>query len=124
MTYLFCDNKLVTARYTNLESYHNKNNYITDYSSVNETLEEKYGTPKQKNIKWYNDLFKDDTQEYGTAVSLGHLRMNQWWYTDTTRIINNISGKKFNVKHGVEYSSIKYYNLWQECLKERRKNKF
>jgi len=124
ISYLFCDKKLVVARYINMESYYNKNNYVNDYLSVNTTLKEKYGEPSKEIMKWYNNLYKGDVQYYGMAISLGHLRMNNWWYTDTSRIINNIMGKKFKVTHGVEYSSIKYYDLWQECLKERRKGNF
>lgn len=122
--YQFISNKLVRGGYVINELYVNKNQHIRDYTKIKEILTRKYGAPSIDRIVWINDLFKDDPQDYGTAVSAGHLLYLSTWQTPSTEILVTLSGKNFDVALVVVYTDKKSKSLIESREKAEEEKDF
>ena len=103
--YIFAGDKLTRAKYSIIEEHSNKNDYMTDYNSIKGMLEKKYGTPKDDEKVWKNDLYKEDYSQWGFAVSLGHLMYYSSWENDRTSIFFLLNGENYELKTVIEYTS-------------------
>lgn len=103
--YVFSNNKLVRAKYLFEEKHTTKNLYLFDYSDISAILSKKYGASNKEKIVWRNDLYKNNTDDYGMAVAVGHLVKYEKWNLDRTTIIHVINGDNYQINHEVEYSS-------------------
>jgi len=91
--YFFSEDKLHTTSGSISTGEHtNKNLYIGDYEELKETLTKKYGKPTLDKVTWKNDLYKNDEQDWGTAISIGHLVYVASWETSTTKIDLHLKG--------------------------------
>lgn len=104
------------------EKHTNKNGYIDDYKEVKSLLVKKYGNPISDRVIWSNDLFKDDPQEYGRAVSIGHLKYISKWTVDRTEITLGLLGDNYEIGMILNYESLRLKKLAEE-LKEQKKLK-
>ena len=114
--YSFIQNKLFRATYLLRERHTNQNDFIEDYDDFKEMLTKKYGRPKKDNIIWRNNLFKNDSSEWGTAIGFGHLVYACEWETNSTKILCLLNGDNFKISLGVGYESkeLKLINKKQE----------
>ncbi|HEV8515976.1 MAG TPA: hypothetical protein VGQ59_22000 [Cyclobacteriaceae bacterium] len=122
--YIFVDNKLVRTKYSFFAKHTNKNDYIFDYESINKSLIEKYGKPKKESEYWLNNLYKNDYDQRGFAVSLGHLAFYSNWDTAETIITSALTGENYKISHVIEYSSKKLSFLEDQKEKEKAKSEF
>jgi len=120
--YEFMQDKLYSSNYsigTTLGEVHtNKNDYIDDYENFKELLTKKYGKPKKDAVVWKNDLFKSDKQDWGTAISIGHLVYAATWETPTTEIGLALGGNNYEIWLSAGYDS-KKLKEWAKKLKEK-----
>lgn len=117
--YMFIENKLVRAKYIFEEEHTNKNDYISDYNKIKGVLTEKYGDKKESNDAiWNNDLYKDSFQDYGLAISIGHLIYISSWDTNTTKIALVLRGDNYKIDLVTEYSSKQYSQLTEQVKKQ------
>ena len=105
VVYIFAEGKLVRAKYVFTETHSNKNDYILDYNKLKEILIKKYGKPIEDSQLWRNDLYKDDYQNWGFAVSLGHLVYFALWETPSTSIAMMLDGENYEINLQIEYLS-------------------
>lgn len=103
--YLFSNGKLFRATYIFDLKHTNKNDYIADYENIKKLMTDKYGEPKQDEINWKNNLYQSDVQQYGFAVSLGHLVYYSIWETVDTNIILELTGDNYEINVRVSYWS-------------------
>lgn len=103
--YYFSDDKLVRGRYVLTEEHSNRNDFIQDFLKIKAALESKYGGPEADNTYWRNDLYQDDTSEYGFAVSLGHLTYEADWTGAETDIALQLSGENYDISLLIEYTA-------------------
>jgi len=103
--YYFLDDVLVQAGYTIEETHLNNNEYINDYNKLKEVLTRKYGSPIKSSSYWYNDMFKNRPQDYGIAVSMGHLAFQSDWETDRSLIRLTLKGDNFKINMYLHYAS-------------------
>lgn len=109
--YYFVENKLVRAGYTLAESHIVDTKYVGDYGEIKEVLNRKYGDPKEDRVVWKNDYFKSNPQQWGTAVSVGHLSFFSVWETDSTIIAASLTGGDFKFSCKVVYQSKELMHL-------------
>jgi hypothetical protein len=119
IVYRFAGNKLALGRYVFMLEHTNKNDYIVDFKNVQQTLKEKYGAPLKDEVTWLNNLYRNDPQDYGTAISIGHLMYMSNWSAEGTEIYLGLSGENFKIKLVTEYSSIELEPLLQKKTKEK-----
>ena len=105
IVYQFASDKLVGAAYSITEQHSNKNDYIKDYSVMRNALNDKYGSPLIDENQWKNSLYADDRENFGLAVSLGHLQYWSTWETDSTKMFLLLAGDNFKISLKLNYSS-------------------
>lgn len=101
--YQFENDKLVYGMISFQESHSNKNFFISDFNTIEEALTTKYGNPVEEKVRWLNDLYQDDTDNWGKAISMGHLVMGTTWETDTTEIISVLGGDNYQISMAISY---------------------
>ena len=105
--YVFKDSKLAQGIYSFTEKHSNDNLYIDDYNKIKKALTEKYGEGKE-NWSWDDDLFKDDEDNYGLAISAGHLEIVTRWVTEKSQIVLSLHGDNYEINLTLGYMDIKY----------------
>ena len=116
--YSFLEDKLYKSGYSFTGKHTNKNHYIIDYENLKEILTKKYGKPKADIVLWENDLFRYDKQEWGVAISVGHLLYRATWETPTTMIVLALSGDNYEIGLNMYYES-KGLEEWAKQTKEK-----
>ncbi|UAM96827.1 hypothetical protein K8354_10850 [Polaribacter litorisediminis] len=122
--YIFSNNKLSMSKYIFNIIHTNKNDYIEDFKKLVSIVSEKYGKPSYNVTEWKNSLFKDDIEQYGFAVSLGHLLYNAGWSNDKTGITVALYGENYKTTLLVQFVSKKYEQLKDEADRKQNINKF
>ena len=125
VVYHFAGNKLISGAYALTEKHTNYNMYVEDYEEVKELLIKKYGKPEDKwfdgndyrEMLWRNDLYKDDPDHWGLAISMGDLVFRLCWKTLDTYIMLQLSGDNYEINLIVAYYSKEMKNLKEEKTK-------
>ncbi|MBT7994202.1 MAG: hypothetical protein HN691_04955 [Bacteroidetes bacterium] len=117
--YIFIENKLVRSKYVFTQVHSNENDFISDYYSLKNILKEKYHDPSLDKIFWKNDLYKNDHDQWGFAISLGHLSYYSVWVTSRTKIYLYLTGENYKTKLEIEYVSIDLLDFEKEKKKEK-----
>ena len=102
------NDKLSSAGYFFQIKHTNFNSYIDDYFEVQDAIVSKYGEPLENNRIWTNDLFKDNEQFWGTAISMGYLQYKSTWETEKTKIILKLYGDNYEIHLGLIYGDKSY----------------
>jgi len=105
IVYIFAYDKLVRTKYVIDEEHVYKNDYIYDYVKLKDGLQKKYGKPKDSKSIWKNDLYKDEPQDWGLAISIGHLVYFTTWETPRTIITLALYGENYEITLAIEYKS-------------------
>lgn len=111
VVYIFTSDKLTMAKYLFNPTHSNKNDFIKDFRELANLMTEKYGKPDYDTPEWRNSLYKDDPDEYGFAVSLGHLSYSAGWFGKTTDITVALYGENYEISLIIQYVSKKYKGL-------------
>lgn len=108
LMYNFDDAALNQAIYYAEDTHTSDNLYVEDYKTLKDKLTSLYGTPNPDDVKeiWYDDLYKDDPNDYGKAVARGDLTMATRWTTDTSVITLFLSGDNYQCKLAIQYYDI------------------
>ena len=117
--YYFADNSLYKGAYIFSEEHSNKNDYLNDFAKLKVLLKEKYGEPQTDEVNWKNSLYQDDKEDYGLAISIGHLELYSIWETEKTSIQLIIDGDNYEINLRAIYSS---KNLSEQVEKKNQKN--
>lgn len=131
--YYFLEDKLYTAGYMSTEEYSNKNDYILDYEEIKEILIKKYGEPNnkklmalhgRKEIDWKDNLYRDDKNNWGLAISIGNLSYGLIWETPTTDIELILDGNNYEVNLRIRYISKELKEWADKIIEEKTKSNF
>jgi len=125
ITYSLLNNKLWKTMYILNEKYTNSNLYISDYKAFQRILIEEYGKPTSEDIIWKNDLYKDKPQQYGFAVSLGHVSYRTVWKnTNESNIFLTLKGDNYKINCTIAYYSIEMEEEVKKWKASEQKSKF
>jgi hypothetical protein len=122
--YFFLEDKLYRSGYGFLEKHSNDNFYIDDYENLKGILTKKYGKPVLDKIIWKNDLFKNKQQDWGTAISIGHLEYFSSWETITTYINLGLNGDNYKISLTLGYYSKELEEWVKKIEEEKAKSNF
>jgi hypothetical protein len=103
--YVFNQNRLVRGAYSFSQSHTNKNDYISDFEKIKFTLSKKYGFPQSDIKNWKNSLYKNDPEQFGLAISIGHLEYVSKWETERTLIFLVLKGDNYKITFQLFYDS-------------------
>jgi hypothetical protein len=100
LSYIFNDlGSMCGIMVKNLSTHTNKNDFIDDFNSFNTMLIGRYGSPISNSPIWKDDLYKDDPDRFGFAISMGQLVYISKWKFDGTEINNYLSGDNYTIQH-------------------------
>lgn len=111
----FTDNLLTLGAYSFTQKHTNRNDYINDYNKLVSLLTKKYGEPSENKPLWRNSLYKGNYEEYGFAISMGHLVYKAKWHTPLTDIELSLSGENSEIDLFLIYTSAKYASQRQSA---------
>lgn len=122
--YVFAAGICIRAKYLVTKEHSNLNRHISDYGSLRELLVRKYGRVRGKDdeysdILWLNDLYQDDFDEWGFAVSIGHAFLSAEWENERSKVGLVLSGDNYDIGLHVEYESKELAHL-EDQIKETR----
>jgi hypothetical protein len=99
----FSESVFYKGIYLFTQEYIQKNNYNEDFLKIERLLSTKYGEPSYDRDSWSNDLYEDDYQNIGLALSAGHLVKRRIWNTDAAKITLYMGGENFEVETALIY---------------------
>jgi hypothetical protein len=122
--YIFVADQLVRTKYIFTVEHSYDNDFIQDYDSLKTLLKEKYGLPVSRNGKqseqlWTNDLYQDDPEDWGMAISMGHLMYCSNWSTPDTDIFLMLTGDNYEIELLIEYTSKSHAEMEDETTQQR-----
>ena len=109
--YKFVNDQLTSVLIAFNESHTDYNAFITDFHSISELLQKKYGAPAASGQGWGNELFKEDRGSWGTAVAYGHLKYRAEYEVPGMTITHVLNGDNFEISHAVRYASTRIGHL-------------
>ena len=113
--FAFNSGNLVSGGYAFNNKHTNDNNYIEDYHSIKELLTEKYGEPESDEVNWTNDSWKHNKNEWGYAISQGHLEYFSGYELDKLYIEHAlVSDNYLGITHTIKYFDPKYVEKMME----------
>lgn len=101
----FTNGELSGGLYSFEQKHTNRNDYIGEFNKLVSLLTKKYGEPSENNPIWRNSLYKGDIEEYGFAISMGHLVYRAKWITPLTEIVLDLSGENSQIDLYLIYTS-------------------
>ncbi len=107
ISYTFIKNQLVSGTYTFDAEHSHRNQYIKDFEDVKKILTDRYGNPIDDLKDWHNYQYKDDRNEWGLAVGVGHLSYSSLWKTADSEILLRLDGEDYEISHVLKYKSKK-----------------
>ena len=120
LLYNFTQDKLTSTGYVFATERCVGTTCIDDFLKKKELLSKKYGDPVQERRIWHNDLFKNDSQKWGLAVSVGLLEFISGWERQNTKILLSLSGKEFKSTLSIAYYSKALFHLTKEELEKEQ----
>lgn len=102
------------------QEHADENKFIDDFYSLQSLLTTKYGKPEEIQDIWSNDLFRDDYEKRGMAVSRGDHAIFIIWQDDDTKITLQITGDNYEISLAVIYRSKRLESL-ARAASEREK---
>jgi hypothetical protein len=109
--YIFAANKLRKTKFSFMNTYLDKNDYLEDYQRIKEALIQKFGKPLEEKMNWRDPTYKDDFSAWGEAISLGHLELSSRWETPYTEIQASLRGNNEDIALVVEYTGLQLKEL-------------
>lgn len=109
---------MVQAEYILNEQYSNLNRYLDVFYDLKNGLEKKYGNQNAYDVTWHNDLYQDDQQQWGFAISIGSLSVYTEWNTAETLINIAIYGENNTIVVMIEYTSKKLIHMHLNQLEQ------
>jgi len=53
---------------------------------------QKYGKPEEDNISWKDAVHKDNIEEWGNAIGMGHLKYSSKWRNGRAEVLLQLAG--------------------------------
>ncbi|RFA06647.1 hypothetical protein B7R21_19185 [Subtercola boreus] len=102
--YIFVEDVLTRAKYLINQEHSHDGAYLIDFLTLNDLLTQKYGQPNEVNEYWVNSLYQDSPEDWGLAVSAGHLSRYYVWDLPETELYLALKGDNFKVGLEIEYT--------------------
>ena len=101
----FVNGLLSTGIYGFTQKHVHDGDYLHDFDTIRDLLIVKYGKPASVDEYWANELYRDDTTQWGMAVSCGHYSKFVTWADSGTEIVLQITGDNYEIRLSLIYKS-------------------
>ncbi len=120
----FTENKLTSLFYFFNQKHTNQNDFISDFESLNILLINKYGKPRKEKVFWNRELYKNNNDKWGFAISIGDLSYVSIWETNDTDITLMLTGENYNIDLCIIYDSKAYKELEEKSNRGHHLNTY
>ncbi len=120
--YIFVADQFVRGKYAFAVEHSNPNAFLHDYGILKDLLRHKYGPAREDRELWLNDLYKDDRDEWGFAISIGHLAYYAIWQSGEVSVSLYLNGDNHQISLGIDYEHTSYSKLEQEAKTQQDLN--
>ncbi|MBN1224901.1 MAG: hypothetical protein JXB23_16755 [Candidatus Aminicenantes bacterium] len=103
--YYFQENRFIGAKFTFVDSHANRNQNIVDYKNIKALLAQRYGQPAEDKISWEDPLYRDQIEEWGNAIKMGHLTYFARWETSGAEVLLQLFGTEDEISLEVTYKA-------------------
>lgn len=124
INYFFISGQLVQASYALNVKHSNENLYIEDFNNIKNVLISKYGHPIEDSVIWKDDTYKNDPEDYGFAISVGDLALQNMWKTSSTEIYLTLRGDNYHINIAIPYMSTRLKSLIESKEKSAEERDF
>lgn len=111
VVYLFTQGHLSRGMYDFKQEHSNDQDYYFDFLTLKRLYESKFGPPADTKEYWSDDRYRDDFDQWGFAVSLGHYSCFHKWNDGTTELVLQLTGDNYKVEIQAIYRSIQLQGL-------------
>jgi hypothetical protein len=91
-----------------MDKYTDKNRYIQDYYRLKSFVVQQLGEPKRDESLWLDSLYRNNAEQWGTAVSQGQLEFRAEWTIKDTDIMLTLAGSDNMIAFGAQFSAPSY----------------
>jgi len=124
LMYMLFNGLLSQSAYFFTESHSNKNLFIDDYLAIKAVLRQKYGSPLFDKTVWRNSLLKNDPEQWGRAVSIGHLLYMIVWELEEMVIMLSLIGDEYDITHTLVYSATNLSDIREQAQQDKNQSDF
>lgn len=111
--YIFAAGQFVRGQYSFTVEHSNPTAFIHDYGNLKDLLQRKYGPASEDREVWCNDLYKDHRDDWGIAISIGHLAYYAIWQSGEVTVCLFLNGDNDQIGLGIYYEHATYSKLEQ-----------
>lgn len=119
VVYIFAKDKLVRTKYVFQREHDQKNDFLADFAVVDAFLMGIVERPTEQRLSWLNDIYKNEPEHYGVAVSLGQLVYSTQWQGTRTVITHALYGENGAITHEIEYASVDLEHWESQITKDQ-----
>jgi hypothetical protein len=101
--YVFVRDMLVRGKLAFTVQHANDNDFWDDFETLKAMLIKKYGQTVDDQTLWKDELYKDDPNQRGMAVSCGALVRLVSWDLDETHVSLVLSGDNYQIELAIHY---------------------
>lgn len=105
--YFFNNESLYKGGYAIINNYVDETKHIDDFMALKSLLTEKYGQPHTDDVVWLDDLWKENSADWGIALISGDLQYTARWSVETTDITLSLSGENYSINFLLIYKDVK-----------------
>lgn len=116
--------ELAKGGYSIREVYINPQNYVEDFTSIDNILTGLYGSPVSQDEVWVNELYKDSPRDWGLALESGDLSLYSIFSNEKTQIQHRLYTNSDLVFHFIMYFSYEYGDQLTEESRQRESEGF
>jgi hypothetical protein len=118
----FTNDQLAQVFYNILAEHSDDQAYLSDFSSIDDLLKDKYKSPSSSGPQWADDLYKNRPSDWGMALASGRMQMRSEWQTPRTNITHAMVGDNFKITHGIIYTSRELTAAMKQAAREKGKS--
>ncbi len=94
------------ASYIISQDYADPEAFYADFERLTGFMSKIYANPKQRDYDWKNEMYKQDRNKWGFAISIGFLSCHVIWQTAKTKIELSINGGMHKFNTAIVYSKL------------------
>lgn len=117
--YWFTQGHLSGGMYDFKQEHSNDQDFYFDFLTLKRLYESKFGPPADTKEYWSDDRYKDDFDQWGFAVSLGHYSCFHKWNDGTTELVLQLTGDNYKIGIQALYKSIQLKGLVDAEMKKQ-----
>ena len=104
--FVFTEQRLTGVMVHFQSKHHDRSAYLRDYDQLKRALTDRHGHPTKHSTEWTDDFYKNQPEQYGFALELGHMSKRAAWKSRDTLIDLYVVGRNKEITLTLMYQSL------------------